>query len=99
LGIAEEAAKVKAREFEEFQTMKDLEIQNLLEQLEELEEEVQDRGVMLTNWDNMINNLLAEIHKLQQHQEPAPTAPAKDADPTSDLDESYIFSYFVMYNR
>jgi hypothetical protein len=29
--------------------MKDLEIQNLLEQLEELEEEVQDRGVMLAN--------------------------------------------------
>jgi hypothetical protein len=49
LRIAEEAAKVKAHEFEEFQTMKDLEIQNLLEQLEELEEEVQDRGVMLAN--------------------------------------------------
>jgi hypothetical protein len=49
LRIAEEAAKVKAREFEEFQTMKDLEIQNLLEQLEELEEEVQDHGVMLAN--------------------------------------------------
>jgi hypothetical protein len=29
LWIAEEATKVKAHEFEEFQTMKDLEIQNM----------------------------------------------------------------------
>jgi hypothetical protein len=35
------------------------------EELEELEEEVQDRGVALTNRDNIIDNLQAEIHKLQ----------------------------------
>jgi hypothetical protein len=46
LRMAEEAAKVKACEFEEFQTVKDLEIQNMQE---ELEEEVPDRGVVLTN--------------------------------------------------
>jgi hypothetical protein len=34
------------------------------EELEELEEEVQDRGVMLTNKDNIIDNLQAEIHEL-----------------------------------
>jgi chromosome segregation ATPase len=68
--------------------MKDLEIQNLQEELEELEEEVQDRGVKLANRDNMINDLLAEIHELQQHQTPTPTTPAEDADPTSDQDES-----------
>jgi hypothetical protein len=44
--VSEEAAKVKACEFEEFQTMKNLEIQNMQE---ELEEEVQDRGVALAN--------------------------------------------------
>jgi hypothetical protein len=55
---------------------------------EELEEEVQDRGVALTNKDNMINNLQAEIHELQQHQAPAPAATVEDADPTSDADES-----------
>jgi hypothetical protein len=55
---------------------------------EELEEEVQDRGVALTNKDNMIDNLQAEIHELQQHQVPAPAAPAEDADPTSDVDVS-----------
>jgi hypothetical protein len=32
------------------------------EELEELEEEVQDRGVALANQDNRINNLQAEIH-------------------------------------
>jgi prefoldin subunit 5 len=58
------------------------------EELEELEEEVQDHGVALTNRDNIIDNLQAEIHELQQHQAPAPTTPAKDADPTSDVDES-----------
>jgi hypothetical protein len=67
LRMVEESAKVKAREFEEFQMMKDLEIQNMQEELEELEKEVQDRGVTLANWDNMIDNLLAKIHKLQQH--------------------------------
>jgi hypothetical protein len=60
--MAEEAAKVKAYEFEEFQTVKDLEIQNLQE---EFEEEVQDHGVALANEDNMIDNLLGEIHELQ----------------------------------
>jgi hypothetical protein len=40
--MTEEAAKVKAREFEEFQTVKDMEIQNMQEQ-------VQDRGVALAN--------------------------------------------------
>jgi hypothetical protein len=86
--IAEESTKVKACEFEEFQTTKDLEIQGMQEELEELEEEVQDHGVALTNRDNIINNVHAEIHELQQHQVPAPAAPTEDADPTSDVDES-----------
>jgi hypothetical protein len=55
---------VKAREFEEFQTVKDLEIQGMQEQLEELEEEVHDRGVALANGDNIIDNLQAQIHEL-----------------------------------
>jgi chromosome segregation ATPase len=88
LWTAEESAKVKAREFEEFQIAKDLEIQDMQEELEELEEEVQDHGVALTNGDGIIDNLQAEIHELQQHQAPTPAAPAKDADPTSDVDES-----------
>jgi CHASE3 domain sensor protein len=88
LRTAEESTKVKAHEFEEFQTTKDLEIQGMQEELEELEEEVQDRGVLLTNRDNIIDNLQAEIHELQQHQAPAPAAPAEDVDPTSDIDES-----------
>jgi hypothetical protein len=88
LRMAEESAKIKAHEFEEFQTVKDLEIQGMQEELEELEEEVQDRGVALTNRDNIIDNLQAEIHELQQYQAPAPVAPAVDADPTSDVDES-----------
>jgi prefoldin subunit 5 len=58
------------------------------EELEELEEEVQDRGVALANRDNIINNLQAEIHELQQHQAPTPATPAEDADPTSEVDES-----------
>ncbi len=58
------------------------------EELEELEEEVQDRGVALTNRDNIIDNLQAEIHEVQQHQAPAPATPAEDADPTSDINES-----------
>jgi chromosome segregation ATPase len=85
---AEEAAKVKAREFEEFQTAKDLEIQSMQEELDELEEEVQDRGVALANRDNIINNLQAEIHEIQQHQTPTPATPAEVADPTSNIDES-----------
>jgi chromosome segregation ATPase len=88
LWTVEEAAKVKAREFEEFQTAKDLEIQSMQEELEEVDEEVQDRGIVLTNRDNIINNLQAEIHELQQHQAPAPATLAEDADPTSDVDES-----------
>jgi TolA-binding protein len=88
LRTVEEATKVKAREFEEFQTTKDLEIQSMQEELEELEEEVQDRGVALTNRDNVINNLQAEIQELQQHQTPAPAVPAEDANPTSYVDES-----------
>jgi hypothetical protein len=64
LRTAEEAAKVKAREFEEFQTMKDMEIQSMQEELEELEAEVQDHGVALANRDNIIDNLQAKIHKL-----------------------------------
>jgi hypothetical protein len=63
---------------------------------EELEDEVQDRGVALANRDNIINKLQAEIHELQQHQALAPAAPAEDADPTLDIDGSYIFLYFVM---
>jgi chromosome segregation ATPase len=85
---AEESAKVKAREFEEFQIAKSMEIQGMQEELEELEEEVQDRGVALANRDNIIDNLQAKIHELQQHQAPTPVAPIEDADPTSDVDES-----------
>jgi hypothetical protein len=77
LRTAEESTKVKAREFEEFQTAEDLEIQGM-----------QDLGVALTNRDNIIDNLQAEIHELQQHQAPAPAASTEDADPTSDVDES-----------
>jgi hypothetical protein len=40
LRTVEEAANVKAREFEEFQTAKDLEIQSMQEELEEVDEEV-----------------------------------------------------------
>jgi hypothetical protein len=65
--MAEESAKVKTREFEEFQTVNDLEIQGMQEEMEELEEEVQDRGVALANRDNIISNLQAKIHELQQH--------------------------------
>jgi hypothetical protein len=65
LRTTEESAKVKVRESEE--TMKDLEIQGMQKELEELEEEVQDRGVALANRDNIIDNLQAEIHELQQH--------------------------------
>jgi hypothetical protein len=65
LRTAEESTKVKSHEFEEFQTVKDLEIQGMQEELEELEEEVQDRGVALANRDNIIDNLQAEIHELQ----------------------------------
>jgi hypothetical protein len=64
LQMAEESAKVKAREFEELQTVKDLEIQGMQEKLEE---EVQDHGVALANRDNIIDNIQAEIHELQQH--------------------------------
>jgi hypothetical protein len=88
LRTAKEAAKVKACEFGEFQTVKDLEIQSMLEEMEELEEEVQDHGVTLANRDNIIDNLQAEIHELQQRKAPAPTATAGDADPTLDIDES-----------
>jgi hypothetical protein len=63
---------------------------------EELEEEVQDRGVALTNRDNIIDNLQAKIHELQQHQAPAPATPTEDVDPTSDINESWILSHFVM---
>jgi hypothetical protein len=37
------------------------------EELEELEEEVHDHGLSLANRENIIDNLHAEIHKLQQH--------------------------------
>jgi hypothetical protein len=67
LWTTEESAKVKAREFEELKTAKDLEIQGTQEEMEELEEDVQDHGVALTNWDNIIDNLQAEIHELQHH--------------------------------
>jgi chromosome segregation ATPase len=96
LRMVEESAKVNAREFDEFQTVKDLEIQGMHEELEELEEEVHDHGVVLTNRNNIIDNLQAEIHELQQHQASAPAAPAEDADPTSDIDESKIFLHFMM---
>jgi hypothetical protein len=49
---------------------------------------VQDRGVALTNRDNIIDNLQAKMHELQQHQVPAPVAPAEHADPTLNVDES-----------
>jgi hypothetical protein len=47
--------------------VKDLEIQGMQEELEELEEEVQDHGVALVNRDNIIDNLQAEIHELLQY--------------------------------
>jgi hypothetical protein len=53
-----------AHEFEEFNIAKDLDIQGMQE---ELEEEVQDRGVAPTNRDNIIDNLQAKIHELQKH--------------------------------
>jgi hypothetical protein len=65
LRTAGESTKVKACEFEEYQTTKDLEIHGMQEEVEELEEEVQDRGVALANRDNIIDNLQAEIHELQ----------------------------------
>jgi hypothetical protein len=49
---------------------------------------VRDHGVALANRDNIIDNLQAEIHELQQHQAPTPAAPAEYADPTSDVNES-----------
>jgi hypothetical protein len=49
LWTTEESAKVKAREFVELKTTKDLEIQGTQEEMEELEEDVQDHGVALTN--------------------------------------------------
>jgi hypothetical protein len=55
--------------------------------LEELEEEVQECGVMLANRGNMIDNLLAEIHELQLQQAPTPTALAEDPAPSSDIDD------------
>jgi hypothetical protein len=58
------------------------------EELEELEEEVHDCGVALVNIDNIIDNLQAKIHELQQHQAPTPATPTEDADPTSNVDES-----------
>jgi hypothetical protein len=58
------------------------------EELEEDEEEVQDHGVVLTNRDNIIDDLQVEIHELQQPQAPAPTAPVEDADPTLYIDVS-----------
>jgi hypothetical protein len=86
--MAKESTMVKACEFEKYQIVKDLEIQGMQEELEELEEEVQDRGVALVNRDNIIDNLQVKIHELQQHQAPTPTAPAEDDNPTSDIDES-----------
>jgi hypothetical protein len=56
LQTVEESAKVKTCEFEEHQTMKDLEIQGM--------QEVQDRGVALATRDNIIDNLQVEILKL-----------------------------------
>jgi hypothetical protein len=61
--MAKESANVKAHEFEEYQIVKDLEIQGIQEELEELEE-VQDSGVAFANRDNIIVNLQAEIHEL-----------------------------------
>jgi hypothetical protein len=58
------------------------------EEPEEDEEEVQDHGVVLTNRDNIIDDLQVEIHELQQPQAPAPAAPVEDADPTLYIDES-----------
>jgi hypothetical protein len=57
LQTAEESTKVKTCEFEEYQTAKDMEIQGMQEELEELEEEVQDHGVALANRDNIIGKL------------------------------------------
>jgi hypothetical protein len=64
LRTAEEATTIKACELEELQAVKDQEIENMQEELEELEVEVHERGVTLANRDNKIDNLLAQIHKL-----------------------------------
>jgi chromosome segregation ATPase len=89
LRMAEEVAVVKARELEEFQATKDQEIENLQEQLEKCEEEVQERKFELLNRDNEIDNLLAQIHKLQLQQALAPVTPAEDPAPSSDVEDLF----------
>jgi hypothetical protein len=54
---------VNASELEEFQAVKDQEIENLQKQLEECGE-VQVCEFKLMNRDNEIDNLLAQIHEL-----------------------------------
>jgi hypothetical protein len=63
LWTAEEAVMVNASELEEFQAVKDQEIENLQKQLEECGE-VQVCEFKLMNRDNEIDNLLAQIHEL-----------------------------------
>jgi hypothetical protein len=56
--------------------VKDQEIENL-----------QEREFKLVNRDNEINNLLAQIHRLQLQQAPAPAAPAEDPAPSLDVED------------
>jgi chromosome segregation ATPase len=63
LRTAEEATTVKADELEELQVVKNQEIKNMQGEMEELEEELLDCGVVLANRDNMIDILLVEIHE------------------------------------
>jgi chromosome segregation ATPase len=63
LQTAEEATTVKDDELEELQVVKNQEIKNMQEEMEELEEELLDCGVVLANRDNMIDILLVEIHE------------------------------------
>jgi DNA-binding protein H-NS len=94
--MVKEATTVKTHELEELQATKDQEIKNMQEELEELEEEVQERGVTVANHDNMINNLLANIHELQLQQAPTPAISTEDPTPTSDVEDFLILSYLVM---
>jgi hypothetical protein len=56
---AEEAAAIKACELEEFQAVRDQEIENMQKELEKCDREMQEHDFELTNKDNVIENLLA----------------------------------------
>jgi hypothetical protein len=58
---------------------------DLQEELHECEE-LQEHEIELTNKDNEIANLLAQIHQLQLQQAPSPVAPAVYHAPSSDVE-------------